>query len=403
VHLHSILARGMEYLEGLFPELRREMVDDGAVRVDSGTELGWLGPFGWTAPFARGKLESVWATRDFIDGHLRRRLRQDPRIEWIDRTRVEALVLDRSGRRVCGVRRSDGEVLEATLVVDATGRASRLPEWLRAAGFAVPAETEVDAHTVYTSAFARLARPLPNGWKGLLVQRSAPHVLRGGAIGPIEGGRVLISLATAGGEKAPNGTADFVAFGRRLRAPFFGDALEGAEWLSPARSTRCTTNRWRHYEGASLPAGLLALGDALCAFNPVFGQGISVASMQADALSRVLRARGPDDPRLSAIAMRAVARQVRFPWTVATSQDLRIPGATGRLSPASAALDRYLDRLFALGTRDPEVSLMVSRVFNLVESPLALYAPRTAWRVLREPAHRPMLGPVAPPDLRCAS
>ncbi len=95
----------------------------------------------------------------------------------------------------------------------------------------------------------------------------------------------------------------------------------------------------------------------------------------------------------------ALARQVRFPWAMATSQDLHVPGTKGRLPRGSAALDAYMNRLFALASRDGDVSLMVSRVFNLIESPLALYTPRTAWRVLREPARAPLLGPVAPPDL----
>jgi 2-polyprenyl-6-methoxyphenol hydroxylase-like FAD-dependent oxidoreductase len=397
MHLHTILARGMNYLEGRFPGLRREMIEGGAISIDGGNELGWLGPFGWASQFGRGKLESVWATRDFLDAHIRRRLRRDPRIEWMDSRRVESLELDGSGRRVCGVRLADGQVASARLVVDATGRGSKLPEWLRAAGFAVPSETEVDARTVYTSALARLARQLPNGWKGLFVLGAPPDILRGGAIGPVEGERVLISLATVGGEPAPRETGEFAAFGRRLRAPLFGDLLENAEWLTPARTTRSTTNRWRHYERMALPAGLLVIGDALCAFNPVFGQGISVATMQAEALSHVLGTLGPNHPELTRAATRALAGQVRFPWAMATSQDLHIPGTQGRVPRGTAVIDAYMNRLFALSTRDGDVSMKVSRVFNLIESPLALYAPRTLWRVLREPAPLRLLGPVAPP------
>ncbi len=397
-HLHTILARGMNYLEGLFPDLRRELIDGGAVSIDGGSELGWLGPFGWSARFGRGELESVWATRDFLDAHVRRRLRRDRRIEWTDNTRIESLVLDRSGRRVRGVRGSSGQVLEGEVVVDATGRGSKLPDWLRAAGFTVPSETEVDARTVYASALARLARPLPNGWKGLFVLGSAPDILRGGAIGPVEGDRVLVSLATVGGEPSPSETSEFARFGRRLRAPLFGEVLEGAEWLTPARITRSTTNRWRHYERMPLPAGLLVIGDALCAFNPIFGQGISVAAIQAETLSRVLRHRGPGHPRLTATATRALAREVKFPWAMATGQDLRIPGTKGRLPPGTAVIDVYMRRLFALSTRDPEVAKRVSRVLNLIESPLALYSPRLALHVLREPKPVPLLGPVAPPD-----
>jgi 2-polyprenyl-6-methoxyphenol hydroxylase-like FAD-dependent oxidoreductase len=396
-HLHTILARGMNYLEGLFPDLRRELIEGGAVSIDGGNELGWLGPFGWSSRFGRGELESVWATRDFLDAHVRRRLRRDPRIVWTEKTRIESLALDGSGSRVRGVRDARGQVLEADVVVDATGRGSRLPDWLRTAGFAVPSETVVDARTAYASALARLARPLPNGWKGLFVLGSAPDIQRGGAIGPVEGDRVLVSLATVGGEPIPSETSEFADFGRRLRAPLFGEMLAGADWLTPAKVTRSTTNRWRHYERMSLPAGLVVLGDALCAFNPIFGQGITVAAIQTETLSRVLRAHRPGHPRFTATATRALAREVKFPWAIATSQDLRIPGTKGRPPPGTAVIDVYMRRLFALSTRDPEVSKRVSRVLNLIDSPLALYSPRLALRVQREPRPVPLLGPVAPP------
>src|ERR1700733_1978775 len=135
-HLHTVLARGMTLLERMLPGLRREIVDGGAIPIDWGTELGWLGPFGWAAPFRRGELETVYATRDLLDSCVRAHLRRDRRIEWIERAPV-----------------------------DATGRASRLPAWLRVAGFDGPAETSIDSRTVVASALARLARPLPNGWK----------------------------------------------------------------------------------------------------------------------------------------------------------------------------------------------------------------------------------------------
>ncbi len=397
-HLHTVLVRGMNMLERTFPGLRDELVADGAIPVDSGTELGWLGPFGWSAPFRRGEVESVWATRDFLDSHVRQRLRRDARIEWIENTRVDSLVLDRSARGVRGVRTADGQVIEAALVVDATGRGSKLPEWLRTAGLAAPSETEVDSRTVYTSAFARLASPLPLGWKVLFVMGLAPHILRGAAIGPVEGGRVLVSLATMGGEPAPAETSEFGPFGHSLRAPFMGDFLDSAEWLTPARTTRSTANRWRHYERLSLPAGLLVVGDALCAFNPIFGQGISVAAMQAEALSDLLRARGTRPSGLSALATRRCARAVRFPWAMATGEDLRVPGTRGRSSRAQPLIGAYMSRVFSLAVRDGDINLQATRVFNLTASPLTLYAPRIALRVVRERLPPRLLGPVSRPE-----
>jgi 2-polyprenyl-6-methoxyphenol hydroxylase-like FAD-dependent oxidoreductase len=287
-------------------------------------------------------------------------------------------------------------VLGGSLVVDATGRGSKLPDWLRAAGFAAPAETEIDARMVYTSAFARLRTPLPRGWKILFVQGLAGQINRGVAIGPVEGGRTLVSLATAAGEPAPDDTSGFAAFGRTLRGPFVGDVFAEADWLTPARSTRSTANRMRGYDDIAMPGGLFVMGDALCAFNPVFGQGITVAAIQADALARLLRRHGPDDARLGSRATRQFLRVVAFPWAVATSQDRRLvdprgPTAAQRLASA------YMNRVFGLATSDGNVNLTTSRIFNLSLSPLALYAPHLAARALRAPTPSPLPGPFAPP------
>jgi 2-polyprenyl-6-methoxyphenol hydroxylase-like FAD-dependent oxidoreductase len=397
-HLHGILARGMLLLDRAFPGLGREMTAKGASLVDSGTELGWLGPSGWTAPFAPGEVESVWATRDFLDATVRARLRSDPRVEWVEGVRVDSLLFDARRRRVRGVRMADGAAHEADLVVDATGRGSRLPYWLREAGWQAPKKSEVDACVVYTSALARLKHPVPNGWKVLFVLGLPPGILRGGALGPVEGGRTIVSFATVGGEPAPTDTADFAAFGRSLRAPLFGELLGGAEWLTPARTTRSTANRRRHYERTRLPAGLAVIGDALCAFNPTFGQGVSVAAMQATELGRLLRSGARASPALGALATRHFARVADFPWAMATEADRAVPGTPGRASIARPLVKAYLDRLFHRATRDGQTNLRIARVFNLLDSPFRLYAPEIVMQVVREPAPTFLAGPVAPPE-----
>jgi 2-polyprenyl-6-methoxyphenol hydroxylase-like FAD-dependent oxidoreductase len=217
-------------------------------------------------------------------------------------------------------------------------------------------------------------------------------------IGAVEGDRVLVSLVTVGGESAPGETSEFAAFGRRLRAPFVGDLLDGADWLSPARTTRSTANRRRHYDRVSLPAGLLVVGDALCAFNPVFGQGISVAAMQADALADLLRTLGAGEPKLAQVATRRFTNLVNFPWAMATGQDRQVIGGDDRPGLPQRLAKAYLDRLFYLTTRDGSINKHTSHVFNLTASPLTLYAPRVALRVVRQPLPVRVVGPVPSPE-----
>ncbi len=396
-HLHALLARGLGLLEHWFPGLRGELIRDGAVLVDGGKHVGWLGPYGWNPPLRRGALESVWATRDFLDAHVRARLRRDARIRWVDDLRVEGLVLDPSRRAVRGVRARDGSILDARLVVDATGRGSKLPDWLRDAGLAAPHEIEVDARTVYSSAMVRLARPLPNGWKVIFVLGAPPKVLRGAAMSEVEGGRAMVTALAVGGEPCPEDAKAMASYTSQLRSSVIGDALQGAEWLGPVRTTRSTTNRRRYYERASLPAGLVVMGDALCAFNPIYGQGMTVAAMEAEALADLLGRMPPDDPRLAPRANRGFGKVAEFPWVAATGSDLRVPGTRGEPPPGLALAQGYMDRLFAAALTDEEVNRRTTRVLNLAAHPLSLYAPRMLWAALRQGTTEMVLGPVNVP------
>jgi 2-polyprenyl-6-methoxyphenol hydroxylase-like FAD-dependent oxidoreductase len=398
-HLHALLARGLGLLEQWFPGLRSELLRDGAVLADGGKHVGWLGPYGWAPPVKRGALESVWFTRDFLDAHVRDRLRSHPNIGWLEGTRVEGLLLHPSRRAVQGVRLRDGQVRRARLVVDASGRGSKLPDWLREAGITPARETEIDARTVYSTALVRLARPLPNGWKVIFVLGAAPTVLRGAAMSLVEGGRAMVTALVLGGQPCPEDPASMVAHGMSLRSHVIGHALADAEWLGPVRTTRSTTNRRRYYERTPLPAGLLVMGDALCSFNPIYGQGMTVAAMQAEALGRLLRRVPTDHELLGPKANRNFGKVADFPWVAATGSDLRIPGTIGEAPAGMELAQSYMNRLFAAALTDEEVNRRVSHVLNLMESPLSLYSPRMIWAALRQGAPEVVLGPVDVPRI----
>jgi 2-polyprenyl-6-methoxyphenol hydroxylase-like FAD-dependent oxidoreductase len=398
-HLHALLARGMTALEEWFPGIREEMSAAGGVIADIGKQIAWLGPFGWMSRHSRG-LSTVSATRSFIDVHVRGRLRRDARIAWIDGVRAAGLVLDPSRRRVTGVRTEDGRTLEANLVVDATGRGSALPTWLREHGLVTPRETVVDAGCVYASALVRLARPMPNGWKTVILLGAPPQVLSAGAMSLVEDGRTIVTLQGFGGKVPPDDVPSALAYARALRSPIVADMLADAEWLTPLRTTRSTANRRRHYEGLTMPAGILAIGDALCAFNPVYGQGMTVAALQAEALSKLLAENGTrlDDGSFVERTHRVFARTIEFPWMAATGEDFRLETTRGERTRGVRVMHAYLDRVFAASVKDADIARKLIQVFNLTASPLELYSPLVLWKALKQPAPRPVLGPLPPPS-----
>jgi hypothetical protein len=209
-------------------------------------------------------------------------------------------------------------------------------------------------------------------------------------VSEIEGGRWVVTLGGAGEDQPPTDDDGFVAFARDLVSPRLFDAIRDAEVLSPIHGWARTANRWRHAERIrAWPAGFTLFGDSLCALNPVYGQGMSVAAMEGGVLGRWLDASGvgpdrrsvtpPDTGRL----IRELARTARLPWFLATGEDARIDGVTGvdRVSPLEALGRRYIDEVVLDSAHDAHTLRRFTEVSNLVRPPIALFDPRVVARV----------------------
>jgi 2-polyprenyl-6-methoxyphenol hydroxylase-like FAD-dependent oxidoreductase len=376
-HVHVMLTRGQAVLERLFPGLEAELAAAGAVQIDWTADTAWLTPAGWGCRFP-SHLRTFASSRDLLEWLMRRRLAADPRISFL------------AGHEVVGLLRADDGAttpLPADLVVDAGGRGSRAPAWLAEIGYTAPAETVVNAFLGYTSRlYARPAR-CSGDWKALYLQSQPPRRLRGGVILPIEGERWLVTLVGAGRDYPPADAAGFLEFARSLASPALYEAIREATPLAPLATYRATENRVRHFERlARWPDGFIVAGDAACAFNPVYGQGMTTAALGAATLDECLRAAeraGGDWRGLARRFQRALARRNQTPWLLATGADFRTPRTVGRRPGGLARLSlRYFDRVLARAAHDPAVRLTLMEVLHLIKPPAALFQPGTLWRVI---------------------
>ena len=184
-HAHGLLARGREALEELFPGLTDELVARGALYGDIQLHGRWYNE-GVRLRQAPSGLNSLSVSRPLLEGHVRRRLAAFPNVSIVDGCDVAGLVATPDRRRVTGVRMlrrgagGPGQVLEADLVVDATGRGSRSPAWLAALGYEPPEQEAVRPRIAYASAVYR--------------RRPAEH---------LDGDRVVIVAATQRPGAAP--------------------------------------------------------------------------------------------------------------------------------------------------------------------------------------------------------
>lgn len=393
-HVHALMRRGQQVLERLFPGLLGELLADGALLVDTAGEVAWLTPKGCGARFP-SELNVIGFTRPLLDLRVRRRLAHDPRVRILEETETLRLLPGAGDGRVrgilCRTRRPGGaeERLRADLFVDATGRGSRAPRWLEELGYRAPSETVLDAHLGYASRLYRVPVGFDSNWKGTYVQAAPPERTRGGIMLPVEGGRWLLTLIGGGRDYPPADEEGFLEFARSLASPVIYDAVKSAEPLTPVRCYRATENRRRHYERLRRqPDNLLVTGDAACAFNPVYGQGMTAAALGALALDESLREQrrrhlGGDLSGLARRFQKLLARANAAPWLLATGEDFRYQGVEGGAPGVLTRLmHRYMDAVVSLSTRDEAVRLVLLENVHMLKTPPSLFHPRVSLRVL---------------------
>ncbi|MEU0926953.1 NAD(P)/FAD-dependent oxidoreductase [Streptomyces malaysiensis] len=385
-HAHLLLEAGHRALEELMPGTREELRAAGAVRVPM-SGVRWLSAAGWLAKY-ESEVAFLSCTRPLLDHTVLRRVRGEPTVRWLENTDVVGLL--GTPAEVTGVQvRARGDAraqvreVRAEMVVDASGRTSSLPSWLAQLGCPPAPEERVDAGVSYVSRlYHRAAGPDP-GFDALYLQTRAPDVPRLGVVLPVEDGRWIASLGSMRGAQAEPGTAGFDRQLRLLRDPSLRELLVRAEPAGAVRGFWPGPGVRRHYERRA-PGGLVVIGDAVCTFNPVYGQGITVAALGARALRAAAERHGSIGHRMADTARKGIAAATNTAWMLSSSEDVRFPATTG--GPAGLpvrAQHRYLDRVIRRATVDPAVCNALHEVMSLVAAPTALMRPAVLRSVLR--------------------
>ncbi|MDQ3761400.1 MAG: alpha/beta fold hydrolase [Actinomycetota bacterium] len=386
--LHVLLARGLQIVERLFPGYGHQLQAAGAVWVRVPTDALILTPAGWLDRRARG-FPLLSASRPLFEWAIRRRLRELPGVTVLDHHDVTSLLTSRDGRQVTGVtlrplgHAGGSQQLAADLVVDAGGRGSRAPTWLSEAGYATPTKTHVDPNVAYAYRSYRIPDDFSADWQLVMLASQPPSIPRTGYLLPIEHRQWMVALMGAAGQHPPTDEDGFAAFARSLRHPIIADALAAAEPVTPIRGYRGTANRLWHYERMRRwPERFIAFGDAVCAFNPIYGQGMSTAAVAAETLDTCLREQRRQRPTddLDGLArhfQQRLARRNADPWMLSTSEDLRYPTTTGmRVTTATRLQHRYLDQVVAATTQDPTTANTYIQVLGMLARPTSLFTPR---------------------------
>lgn len=395
---HVLLSRCGEIVEELFPGLLDELVADGAHCWDDGDLSRFHLYFGGhlltrTGSIPNpGALVTHHASRPFIECHVRRRLRRIPNVEVLERHDIVDLTA--SDGRVTGVllhRHGDGQAvsLAADLTVDATGRGSRTPAVLQRLGYGRPDEQELAVHVTYSSVPVRIPTGvLREHAITRLFEPGRPH---GFMMFRAEGERWILGAGTLGSMDPPSTQAEIVDFGADWAPAHALAAARAAEPLGEVCMHRFPANRWRRYDRmARTPDGLLVLGDAVSSFNPIYGQGMTMASLEALVLRDCLRRGDVDLPRRF---HRSSAKKIRVAWQTAVGSDLALPEIPGPRPMTARIANAYVSRVLAAAESDPFVAQEFMRVTGMLAAPTRLLRPEFVVRVARAP-RRQRLHPV---------
>jgi len=377
-HTHALLASGRAVLDELFPGLGEKLVAEGAPDGDVLNDGRW---FLEGACLRRGPsgMRGLLVSRPRLEAAVREHVLKLLNIAVIQDYVVEGL--KENGGRVTGVARAGVDSINADLIVDCTGRGSHSPQWLEAIGYAKPEEDRVEIALGYATRLFRRLKTHANGDSAIVIPPTAVGK-RGGVMLAQEGERWTCTLIAHFGNYPSTELRDFIEYSKTLPAPYIHEVIRDAEPLCDGAITRFPASVRRRYERLKkFPEGYLVIGDAISSFNPIYGQGMSSAALQAMELKKTL-AEGSNH-----LALRFFPRAgkvVDNPWAIAVGNDLKMPETKGPRNAGVKFVNWYISKLHRAGHNDQQAAVAFLRVANLVAPAPSVMHPLTVIRVLKE-------------------
>ena len=383
-HLHGLLAGGLVAMSKLFPGFEDDLLAAGAVRSDVQSDIHWWVDAHLIKPEPSGII-GFSCSRRLLEHTVRERVKALPEVEIIDRCDVLGLVSTDDGGTISGVRirsRADGSEaaeLPADLVIDATGRTSRSSQWLTALGYQAAEVTRIPVDITYVTREYRREPGQLDGRAGTSTG-SYPDLPIGAFLLALEDDTFMLTIGGIYGETPPMDDFRLAEFAGRLPTPDFADFLRTATRISDPVRAHYPASVRKHYEKLTdFPAGYLVVGDALCSFNPIFAQGMSVAAAEAILLRDLFLA---GSANAAADFFAGAAEIIDVPWLTSVNADLRYPQAKVAQTADDKALDEYLRLVYRAASVDQTVATAIVRVINLLDTPALLLEPTMLARVM---------------------
>ena len=391
-HAHALLPTAFPILERLFPGILNDLRKDGAATAYNVVPFALVSPKG-LLPLPKWP-EIISFSRHLLEWHVRDHVSRLPEVEIITDVEVAGLLATQDRTRVTGIRirergkerHTNTRSLFGDLVVDASGRHSQAPQWLVELGYEAPPVETINSNLRYASRFYAKPDQFAAEWHSLAVNEGPPHG-HAGFILAVDNERWHVTLSGMAGIVPPIDEEGFLKWAQDLPDPSIYEALRIAQPLTPIRGFGTPENHWRHFEQMHRwPMGFIVTGDAVCAFNPVYGQGMTVSALDAMTLQRCLQEhqRSPKAD-FEHHLQRQIAKITASVWLIATNEDLRWPTVKlkgARPNPGLRFLRNYLDLVLFSAIVDPGIAQAYFNVLILASPPNSMVRPRMVARIL---------------------
>ncbi len=383
-HIHILLMKGKQILTELFPKLEANLIAKGAHKIDLLADVKYHLATGVAMRFKSG-MDTIACTRPLLEYEIRNELlAQSQNIKIIDNFRVVNLIKNPGGNKIVGVKAISNNAAQdfyGELIVDASGRKSEAIQWLEKMGFGRPKEIRINSFIGYATRKYKFPENLDLDWKSFIVPTNPPTNPRMAVIYPVEDNDIMVGLLGIGKTYPPTNAEGFLEFAKQIGIDEVKKTIENSEPVSSIFGYREAGSRKYLFEKMKAwPENFITLGDSVCAFNPIYGQGISVAAMCAKTLGECLKSDGKIKTLEKGFAKRfqkRIAKVNSFPWLLGTSEDLRWATTEGP-SPnlITKLMQKYVNEVMLLGPQSAIATRTFFTVLHMMKSPLVLFHPR---------------------------
>lgn len=374
-HLHVLLAGGQRALSSLFPGFEKDLVAAGAQMLQVSTTSEWEYPGYESFPKRDLGFTSFCMTRPLLESVVRRHFLAIGNITTHQRCRAQRLITSEDDARVTGVSclHVDGatEEIQADLVIDASSNGQLTLNLLAALGIPAPEETTVGVEMGYSTTMFDIPQNPSSEWRTVGTLPDPPRNRRGAILVPVEGNRWIVSLAGGHDCNPPDDETGFMDFAQKLRTLTIYNAIKSANRCAPITRYGFKASRWRHFEALErLPSGLIPFGDTICRFNPIYGQGMSVAAKEACLLRDLLQAAAEDGERLESMPGKFLAQAqpiIDAPWATAVIPDFLDPLTEGERPHDLEGALKFGAALRRLAYEDAEIHRLMLEVQHMIK------------------------------------